>query len=397
MSFFELAAKFGGLSTQESDDHEGYTVAACSPALSSVFPRLICATPGPRDYGYTQTAAYESGYDGAPPTGYPSGPQRGQAEYKRSHEGYSTSDPARAYIQESAYAAPPPADEYHPQQSDFGGRDGRPGSPALPDGWIKRFDERHGRWYYVDETTGTSQWEPPKTSVDDGGYGGSQHASKDQVYNAHSGAGEAAGYYAGHHYGQNAALYGQAPVQDYRPGQHGGTSYAGGYHGLEQHRPDLAEKRQGSGYGGALLGVAGGLAVGAVGGALLANALEGSDSEPEAAEAPVEYAHRPYDEARYDSRDYGAPVAYEDDRDFAPYEEQKPSPVSDSEESQKDTESSESESGDDEVEAEEEFEKQSSHESSGSESGDDDGSGSGHEDEDQEYPSGDDDEWSGEE
>ncbi|KAF3355129.1 Superoxide dismutase [Verticillium dahliae VDG1] len=283
MSFFELAAKFGGLSTQESDDHEGYT--------------------GPRDYGYTQTTAYESGYDGAPPTGYPSGPQRGQAEYKRSHEGYSTSDPARAY-------------------SDFGGRDCRPGSPALPDGWIKRFDERHGRWYYVDETTGTSQWEPPKTAVDDGEYGGSQHASKDQVYDAHSGAGEAAGYYAGHHYGQNAALYGQAPVQDYRFGQHGGASYAEGH-------------------------------------------------------------------------DYGAPVAYEDDRDFAPYEEQKPSPVSDSEESREDTESSESESGDDEVEAEEEFEKQSSHESSGSESGDD--NGSGHEDEDQEYPSGDDDEWSGEE
>ncbi|KAH6654929.1 hypothetical protein EV126DRAFT_480429 [Verticillium dahliae] len=332
MSFFELAAKFGGLSTQESDDHEGYT--------------------GPRDYGYTQTTAYESGYDGAPPTGYPSGPQRGQAEYKRSHEGYSTSDPARAYVQDSAYAAPPPADEYHPQQSDFGGRDCRPGSPALPDGWIKRFDERHGRWHIP--------MGAPKTAVDDGEYGGSQHASKDQVYDAHSGAGEAAGYYAGHHYGQNAALYGQAPVQDYRFGQHGGASYAEGYHGLEQHRPNLAEKRQGSGYGGALLGVAGGLAVGAVGGALLANALEGSDSEPEAAEAPVEYAHRPYDEARYDSHDYGAPVAYEDDRDFAPYEEQKPSPVSDSEESQEDTGSSESESGDDEVEAEEEFEKQSS-------------------------------------
>ncbi|KAG7115674.1 hypothetical protein HYQ44_007416 [Verticillium longisporum] len=208
MSLFDLAAKFGGLSTHESDDHEGYT--------------------GPRDYGYTQTAAYESGYDGAPPTGYPSGPQRGQAEYKRSHEGYSTSDPARAYVQESAYAAPPAADEYHPQQSDFGGRGDRPGSPALPDGWIKRFDERHGRWYYVDETTGTSQWEPPKTSFDDGGYGGSQHASKDQVYDAHSGAGEAAGYYTGHHYGQNAPLYGQAPVQDYRSGQHGGASYAQG-------------------------------------------------------------------------------------------------------------------------------------------------------------------------
>ncbi|EEY15126.1 predicted protein [Verticillium alfalfae VaMs.102] len=376
MSLFDLAAKFGGLSTQESDDHEGYT--------------------GPRDYGYTQTAAYESGYDGAPPTGYPSGPQRGQAEYKRSHEGYSSSDPARACVQESAYAAPPSADEYHPQQSDFGGRGDRPRSPALPDGWIKRFDERHGRWYYVDETTGTSQWESPRKSDDDGGgYGGSQHASKDQVYNAHSGAGEAAGLLCWTPLWAEClpVWTGPCPRLPIRPTWW--RVLCRRFHGLEQHRPDLAEKRQGSGYGGALLGVAGGLAVGAVGGALLVNALEGSDSEPEAAEAPIGLAHRPYDETRYNSHEYGAPIAYEEDQDFVPYEGQKPSPGSDSEESHEDTGSSESESGDDEIEAEEEFEKQSSHESSGSESGDDDGSD--HEYEDQEYPSGNDDEWSGEE
>ncbi|KAM0325910.1 hypothetical protein ACHAQA_007213 [Verticillium albo-atrum] len=347
MSLFDLAAKFGGLSTQESDDHEGYT--------------------GPRDYGYTQTSDYQHGYDGSPPTGYPSGPQQGQTEYKQSHDGYGSSDPTRAAGQESAYAAPPSADEYHPQQSDLG-RGDRPASPPLPEGWVKRFDERHGKWYYVDETTGTSQWEPPKRSYDDDASRYGAHGSQEQVYDAHSGAGEASGYYAGHQYGQNAPAYGQQATED-PYGQRSGASYGQGYYGGEQQRSGAEEERKSSGYGGALLGVAGGLAVGAIGGALIANAM---DSDPETEDPPAEHAYRSYQEPVYEENSYPSGAALED--------EEKHSSDSDEEEPQEDTESSDSE--------EEEEEEESAHESS--DSGSDEGSN--HKDEEREYASGDDEE-----
>ncbi|KAM0270057.1 hypothetical protein ACHAQH_009557 [Verticillium albo-atrum] len=376
MSLFDLAAKFGGLSTQESDDHEGYT--------------------GPRDYGYTQTSAYESGYNGSPPTGYPSGPQQGQAEYKQSHDGYSTSDPTRASGQEGAYAAPPSADEYHPQSSDFD-RGDRPVSPALPEGWIKRFDERHGKWYYVDDSTGTSQWEPPKRSFEDGGDDGSRqaaHASQEQVYDAHSGAGEAAGYYAGHQYGQNAPVYGQIPADD-PYAQRSGAPYGQGYYGGEQHRSGVEEERKSSGYGGALLGVAGGLAVGAMGGALIANAMQ-SDSEPEAEDPPADYEYRSHHEPVDDGDRYVTAAAYEEDRGFdAHEEEEKESSDTEEEESQEDSGSSDSEDDeeDHDDETQEEDEEHGSHESSDSDSGDDDGSGQ--ECEEQDYASGSDGQESG--
>ncbi|KAI5303311.1 hypothetical protein KEM56_007685, partial [Ascosphaera pollenicola] len=36
-----------------------------------------------------------------------------------------------------------------------------PPPPAVPPGWKAQFDERYKEWYYVDLSTGKSQWEKP--------------------------------------------------------------------------------------------------------------------------------------------------------------------------------------------------------------------------------------------
>ena len=94
------------------------------------------------------------------------------------------------------------------------------GLPPLPSGWLPQFDQHHQRWYYVDRATSQSQWEAP---------------------------------------GQFRDLRG------YRD-----DGYGGG---------DAAQRRGGSSKRGLVMGAAGGLAVGAVGGALLEHALDSDDSD----------------------------------------------------------------------------------------------------------------------
>ncbi|KAI5286144.1 hypothetical protein KEM54_000029 [Ascosphaera aggregata] len=36
-----------------------------------------------------------------------------------------------------------------------------PPPPSVPPGWKAQFDERYKEWYYVDLSTGKSQWEKP--------------------------------------------------------------------------------------------------------------------------------------------------------------------------------------------------------------------------------------------
>ncbi|KAI5293595.1 WW domain-containing protein wwm1, partial [Ascosphaera acerosa] len=36
-----------------------------------------------------------------------------------------------------------------------------PPPPSVPSGWKAQFDERYKEWYYVDLSTGKSQWEKP--------------------------------------------------------------------------------------------------------------------------------------------------------------------------------------------------------------------------------------------
>jgi hypothetical protein len=39
-----------------------------------------------------------------------------------------------------------------------------PQGPPAPQGWSQEFDHQSQRWYYIEEATGRSQWEPPAFS-----------------------------------------------------------------------------------------------------------------------------------------------------------------------------------------------------------------------------------------
>lgn len=163
------------------------------------------------------------------------------------------------------YGGQSQAPEYHPPQD----------KPPIPRGWIPKWDQQYQRWYYVEEATGRSQWEapgydatrPPMPGADSRGhessYGGgapppSGYGHHDSGYGAGGYSGGGGGYGGGSGYG----------------GDHGGQGQYGGY-GSEQ-RGDSYEpekEKKSSNKSGMLLGVAGGLAVGAVGGALLNEAL----------------------------------------------------------------------------------------------------------------------------
>lgn len=36
--------------------------------------------------------------------------------------------------------------------------------PPIPEGWLQEYDPRSQRWYYIDQSTGRSQWDPPSFS-----------------------------------------------------------------------------------------------------------------------------------------------------------------------------------------------------------------------------------------
>ena len=146
------------------------------------------------------------------------------------------------YGQQPPYSQPP--SNYPNQQAPFQAQPpSNPGGPPLPPGWISQWDPNSQRYYFLEQATGRTQWEPPQQ----GGPGG---------YGAPMGPGQGQGQYGG------------GP---------------GGYYSQEvQHSVDsqgntqVYEKKEKSGKGGMLAAGAGGLAVGAVGGALIGNAMGSS-------------------------------------------------------------------------------------------------------------------------
>jgi hypothetical protein len=134
--------------------------------------------------------------------------------------------PAQQYPGESQTPAPgqyqPPAPSrsaapvYSPPQD----------KPPIPSGWVPEWDQQYQRWYYHDTATGRSQWEAPGyvQKHDDRG------VDSGLAYANYSGGG---GHYSGH----------------------GGGEY--GY-------PEEKREKKSSGYGGMMLGAAGGLVAGAV-------------------------------------------------------------------------------------------------------------------------------------
>lgn len=153
------------------------------------------------------------------------------------------------------YGGPPPGPPPGQQYGGGGGYGGAPPPPfppgmpedlpPLPHGWIALHDAVQQRWYYGDKNTGRTQWERPIDHSQGGGDRG------------HGGGGyghdQSRGYGGG---------YGGAP-------QYGGPQY-GGY--PQQHGGEYKDKG-GKDNKKLMMGAAGGLAAGAVGGALLASAL----------------------------------------------------------------------------------------------------------------------------
>ncbi|KAF4332109.1 hypothetical protein FBEOM_14100, partial [Fusarium beomiforme] len=195
------------------------------------------------------------------------------------------------YYGEGGQGGPPPAQYYAaPPQPAY-----QPPSdkPPLPEGWTSQFDQQSQRWYYVELATGRTQWEAPgqhytrpSPLIDSRPpmYSHPSDGSRSYTGGAPGYGSPTPGYGGAPGYGSPAPGYGGTPGyggHDERgygapPGAYGGD-HSGGYgYG---HESDRGEHKEKSGKGDMLLGAAGGLAVGVVGGALIANALNDSDEE----------------------------------------------------------------------------------------------------------------------
>lgn len=132
--------------------------------------------------------------------------------------------------------------------------------PSLPSGWIPQWDSHYQRWYYAEEATGRTQWEAPGArNSGNRGWGGSHggeagHGAYD-AYGGHQGSG-----HDSYDHGHDSHGY-----DDRGSSSH---DYHGEYHD-DGHKKDKNDKKKDH----TLLYAAGGLAVGAVGGALIAQAL----------------------------------------------------------------------------------------------------------------------------
>jgi hypothetical protein len=95
--------------------------------------------------------ASDSFYSQGPPAGGQHPPQQhapqGQG-YPPQGQGYAT----QGYPQQQPYGqGPPPVGPPAPM--------GAP--PPMPPGWVQQWDQGSQRWYYVEQATGRTQWDPP--------------------------------------------------------------------------------------------------------------------------------------------------------------------------------------------------------------------------------------------
>ncbi|ROT36913.1 hypothetical protein SODALDRAFT_325481 [Sodiomyces alkalinus F11] len=173
-------------------------------------------------------------------------------------------------------------------------------APSVPLGWVAQWERRYQRWFYVSQDSGRAQWEhpsppftpgpPPATRSYPGVYGGQPYAAMSAPLHTTPYPYRGNGYVAEH---PRPGYGGGYPAQPY-----GGHGYGGGY--PAQHYGAQAGEKTKSGSSGVLMGAAGGLAVGAIGGALVANALNDSDnSGDEEAPAPAPPAYYPPPEENY--------------------------------------------------------------------------------------------------
>ncbi|KAK0369699.1 hypothetical protein CLIM01_12936 [Colletotrichum limetticola] len=155
MSFFKkLTKEFEELKTSFSDDkpaekkddqHQQYQQQQQQQQQHHQQPQT-----GERGFGDQPQQQQYGGYgSGAPPSNYPY-PSQAQPGYGGQPSYAQTPPPA------PQAAAPPMA------------------APSVSSGWLVQWDTNNNRWFYVDQSTGRSQWEHPSPPT--GGQGGSSYA-----------------------------------------------------------------------------------------------------------------------------------------------------------------------------------------------------------------------------
>ncbi|KAI0395736.1 hypothetical protein F5Y17DRAFT_175241 [Xylariaceae sp. FL0594] len=212
----------------------------------------------------------------------------GQSHQSSSPYGYSDSQTQQPYSsppQQGAY----PADggQYHQQGLSPSLASGLEpvysppqDKPPLPSGWIPKWDPHYQRWYYAEEATGRTQWEAPGARSSDYHRGGG--SSSAGAYDAHGGGQLGTGSGSGGH----EDSYGHG-YDDHRSSANHAYHHSGGSHDQYDHghhkkdKKDKKDKEHKDKKDNTLLYAAGGLAVGAIGGAVIAQALDDSDSDSE--------------------------------------------------------------------------------------------------------------------
>lgn len=140
--------------------------------------------------------------------------------------------------------------------------------PQLPQGWVPLYDHSQSRWYYAEPATARTQWERPQ----DQGYGGPPPGG-DGSRGFGGGYDQQQQQYGGQpQYGAPAPGYGGYPQQQQQYGGYPPQQQYGAYPQQQYTDPQADKNKDRKNM---MLGAAGGLAAGAIGGALLANALGG--------------------------------------------------------------------------------------------------------------------------
>lgn len=129
------------------------------------------------------------------------------------------------------------------------------GPPGVAPGWTAQWDANSQRWYYLEQATGRTQWDPPPFQPAYGAYpsSGPGNVEPPNSYNRDA---------------PHGTPYGGQP---YESGQYG--THQGQYPAQPFGEQQKEKKKKDKGHGGLMAGAAGGLAVGAVGGALVGHAM----------------------------------------------------------------------------------------------------------------------------
>lgn len=131
--------------------------------------------------------------------------KKGRQSPPRAYSGYGQiPDPGNQQHHHQHHRAPSFGPPPPHQQQHFGGG----GPPPPPEGWRQEFDRQTQRWYYINLSTGRSQWEPPS-------YG--------QPPRADTFAGERSGRFSDDHRRSRASSQPQRPLSSSSGGQYLGV------------------------------------------------------------------------------------------------------------------------------------------------------------------------------